>query len=179
MTKIKNFKDRLIFLHFIFQFDTSLRKNFLKHINFSKPSIMGVLNLTPDSFSDGGKFNKDLQAKKQINKLINDGAKIIDVGGESTRPGSQEIKQLKEWNRIKNSMKYLMKNKFFVSVDTRKSLVMKKALNYKLDLVNDISGLSYDKDTIEFLKKTRMPFVLHHIKGTPKTMKINQNYKND
>ena len=142
------------------------------------PLLMGVLNLTPDSFSDGGKFNKDLQAKKQINKLINDGAKIIDVGGESTRPGSQEIKQLKEWNRIKNSMKYLMKNKFFVSVDTRKSLVMKKALNYKLDLVNDISGLSYDKDTIEFLKKTRLPFVLHHIKGTPKTMQINPNYKN-
>ena len=139
---------------------------------------MGVLNLTPDSFSDGGKFNKDLQAKKQINKLINDGAKIIDVGGESTRPGSQEIKELKEWDRIKNSMKYLMKNKFFVSVDTRKSLVMKKALNYKLDLVNDISGLSYDKDTIEFLKKTRLPFVLHHIKGTPKTMQINPNYKN-
>ena len=142
------------------------------------PLLMGVLNLTPDSFSDGGKFNKDLQAKKQINKLIDDGAKIIDVGGESTRPGSQEIKKLKEWNRIKNSMKYLMKNKFFVSVDTRKSLVMKKALNYKLDLVNDISGLSYDKDTIEFLKKTRLPFVLHHIKGTPKNMQINPNYKN-
>ena len=142
------------------------------------PLLMGVLNLTPDSFSDGGKFNKDLQAKKQINKLINDGAKIIDVGGESTRPGSKEINQLKEWNRIKNSVKYLKKKKFFVSVDTRKSLVMKKALNYKLDLVNDISGLSYDKDTIEFLKKTRLPFVLHHIKGTPKSMQINPNYKN-
>ena len=142
------------------------------------PLLMGVLNLTPDSFSDGGKFNKDLQAKKQINKLINDGAKIIDVGGESTRPGSKEIKQLKEWNRIKNSMKYLKKKKIFVSVDTRKSLVMKKALKYKLDLVNDISGLSYDKDTIEFLKKTRLPFVLHHIKGTPKSMQINPNYKN-
>ena len=155
------------------------KKKKIKGLDLNDPPLlMGVLNLTPDSFSDGGKFNKDLQAKKQINKLINDGAKIIDVGGESTRPGSQEIKQLKEWNRIKNSMKYLMKNKFFVSVDTRKSLVMKKALNYKLDLVNDISGLSYDKDTIEFLKKTRLPFVLHHIKGTPKTMQINPNYKN-
>ncbi len=155
------------------------KKKKIKGLDLNDPPLlMGVLNLTPDSFSDGGKFNKDLQAKKQINKLINDGAKIIDVGGESTRPGSQEIKKLKEWNRIKNSMKYLMKNKFFVSVDTRKSLVMKKALNYKLDLVNDISGLSYDKDTIEFLKKTSLPFVLHHIKGTPKTMQINPNYKN-
>ena len=155
------------------------KKKKIKGLDLNDPPLlMGVLNLTPDSFSDGGKFNKDLQAKKQINKLINDGAKIIDVGGESTRPGSQEIKQLKEWNRIKKSMKYLMKNKFFVSVDTRKSLVMKKALNYKLDLVNDISGLSYDKDTIEFLKKTRLPFVLHHIKGTTKSMQIKPNYKN-
>ena len=142
------------------------KKKKIKGLDLNDPPLlMGVLNLTPDSFSDGGKFNKDLQAKKQINKLINDGAKIIDLGGESTRPGSKE-------------MKYLKKKKFFVSLDTRKSLVMKKAINYKLDLVNDISGLSYDKDTIEFLKKTRLPFVLHHIKGTPKTMQINPNYKN-
>ncbi len=76
------------------------------------PILMGVLNLTPDSFSDGGKYNKNLLAKRQINKLIKDGSKIIDVGGESTRPGSNEVMKLKEWNRIKNSMKYLKKKKF-------------------------------------------------------------------
>ena len=109
------------------------------------PIFMGVLNITPDSFSDGGKFNEKSSAKKQINKLIVDGAKIIDVGGESTRPGSKEILQTEEWMRINKVMNYLKSKNFFVSLDTRKSFVMKKALKYKLDLINDVSGLSYDK----------------------------------
>ena len=143
-----------------------------------QPLLMGILNLTPDSFSDGGNFNKNILAKKQINKLIKDGANIIDVGGESSRPGSKEVNQIKEWNRIKGCMKYLKTKKFFVSLDSRKSFVMKKALDYKLDLVNDVSGLHYDSNTIDFLKKTKLPFVLHHMKGTPKTMQVNPNYKN-
>jgi len=142
------------------------------------PILMGILNITPDSFSDGGKFNKIKLAKKQINKLINDGANIVDIGGESTRPGSKDVLQSIEWNRIRNSIKYLKKKKCFVSLDSRKSYVMKKAINFKINLVNDVSGLSYDKDTIQFLSKTKIPFVLHHMKGTPKTMQINPNYQN-
>ena len=80
----------------------SKRKNFLKHINFSKPSIMGVLNLTPDSFSDGGKFNKKHKSFKHISKMIQSGADIIDVGGESTRPGSETVDPKIEWKRVKN-----------------------------------------------------------------------------
>ena len=142
------------------------------------PLLMGVINLTPDSFSDGGKYNKTLLAEKQIEKLIKNGAKIIDIGGESTRPGSKEVMELNEWNRIKSSLKYLKKKNFFVSLDTRKTFIMKKALNYKLDLINDVSGLSHDKETIDFLKKTKRPFVLHHMKGIPKNMQINPNYQN-
>jgi len=142
------------------------------------PILMGVLNVTPNSFSDGGKFNRTKLAKKQIKKLNEDGANIIDVGGESTRPGSKDVSQLIEWNRIKDSIKYLKTKKIFVSLDSRKSYVMKKAFNLKLDLINDVSGLSYDKDTINFLKKTKLPFVLHHMKGTPKDMQINPTYKN-
>tara|TARA_Y100000590_G_scaffold271905_1_gene305275 strand:- start:3926 stop:4978 length:1053 start_codon:yes stop_codon:yes gene_type:complete len=142
------------------------------------PILMGVLNITPDSFSDGGKFIKTILAKRQINKLIKDGANIIDIGGESTRPGAKEILQSIEWSRIKKSIKYLKTKKFFISLDTRKSYVMKKALNFKINLINDVSGLSYDKDTINFLNKTKLPFVLHHTKGSPKTMQINPNYKN-
>jgi len=142
------------------------------------PLLMGILNVTPDSFSDGGKFNKMIAAKKQIKNLIKSGANIIDVGGESTRPGSKEVKELKEWNRIKNVMQFIKKKNLLVSLDTRKSFIMKKALNYKLNLINDVSGFSYDKDTIEFLKKTKLPFVLHHMKGTPKSMQISPNYKN-
>ena len=142
------------------------------------PIFMGVLNITPDSFSDGGKFIEKSSAKKQINKLIVDGAKIIDVGGESTRPGSKEILQTNEWLRIRKVMSYLKSKNFFVSLDTRKSFVMKKALKYKLDLINDVSGLSYDKETINFLKKTKLPFVLHHMKGNTETMQKNPRYNN-
>ena len=142
------------------------------------PILMGILNITPDSFSDGGKFNNKISARKQINTLINDGAKIIDVGGESTRPGSKEILQTEEWLRLNKVMKYLKSKTFFVSLDTRKSFVMKKALKYKLDLINDVSGLSYDNETIDFLKTTKLPFVLHHMKGNTETMQKNPSYNN-
>ena len=142
------------------------------------PILMGVLNITPDSFSDGGKFNNKNAARKQINKLIVDGAKIIDIGGESTRPGSKEIIQKEEWQRVNKVMGYIKSKKVFVSLDTRKSFVMKKAAKYKLNLINDVSGLSYDKETINFLKKTKLPFVLHHMKGNTETMQKNPSYKN-
>ena len=139
---------------------------------------MGILNITPDSFSDGGKYNKKDSARKQINKLIFDGAKIIDVGGESTRPGSKEILQTEEWLRVNKVMSYLKSKNFFTSLDTRKSFVMKKALKYKLDLINDVSGLSYDKETINFLKDSKLPFVLHHMKGNTENMQKNPTYNN-
>ena len=142
------------------------------------PILMGVLNITPDSFSDGGKFNKKTAARKQINKLIVDGAKIIDIGGESTRPGSKEIIQKEEWLRVQKVMGYIKSKKIFVSLDTRKSFVMKKASKYKLDLINDVSGLSYDKETINFLKNSELPFVIHHMAGTTETMQKNPSYSN-
>ena len=123
-------------------------------------------------------LHEKISAIKQINKLIVDGAKIIDVGGESTRPGSKEILQTNEWLRIRKVMSYLKFKNFFVSLDTRKSFVMKKALKYILDLINDVSGLSYDKETINFLKKTKLPFVLHHMKGNTETMQKNPRYNN-
>ena len=144
----------------------------------SLPIFMGILNITPDSFSDGGEFYKKVSARKQINKLIVDGAKIIDVGGESTRPGSKKILQTEEWSRVNKVMSFLKSKKFFVSLDSRKSFVMKKASKYKIDLINDVSGLSYDKDTIKFLKKSKLPFVLHHMKGSTETMQKNPSYKN-
>ena len=156
-----------------------LRAKKIPKLKFNNlPIFMGVLNITPDSFSDGGKFNEKYSARKQINKLVVDGAKIIDVGGESTRPGSKEILHTEEWLRVNKVMNYLKNKKFFVSLDTRKSFVMKKASKYKLDLINDISGLSYDKETINFLKKSKLPFVLHHMKGNTKTMQKNPSYNN-
>ena len=150
-----------------------------KKLNLSKiPILMGIVNLTPDSFSDGGKYNNKNLAKKRVNNLLSNGAKIIDVGGESTRPGAIDIHPRKEWDRIKFILKFLKNKKSLISLDTRKSFVMEKASKIKIDLINDVSGLSYDPETINYLKKTKKPFVIHHMQGTPKNMQIKPTYKN-
>jgi len=152
-------------------------KNF-SNFNFNKiPNIMGILNLTPDSFSDGGKFNKKNLGYKQAVTLFKEGANIIDVGGESTRPGSSASKVKVEWNRIKLTIKKL-KKKIILSLDTRKSKIMEKGIKHDVRLINDISGLEHDKESINILKKYNTPFVIHHIQGTPNTMQINPKYKN-
>ena len=140
--------------------------------------MMGILNLTPDSFSDGGKFIKFKSAERQINNLINSGANIIDIGGESTRPGAKEIPASDEWKRISKKLRLIRKKKAIFSLDTRKSLVMEKSLNYGIKIINDVSGFEYDKKTINFLKKSKVPFVIHHMKGSPKTMQNSPKYKN-
>ena len=154
------------------------KKNF-KNLKFSSsPVLMGIINLTPDSFSDGGKYRNIKFAFEHSKLLIQKGCKIIDVGGESTRPGSSDISVDLEWKRIQNFLKKSRGLKSLISVDTRKSKIMSKANRYKLNLVNDISGLSYDSNTLEFLKKTNKPFVLNHIKGEPANMQKNPKYKN-
>ena len=160
---------------------TAKRKNFLKNVNFSEPTIMGILNLTPDSFSDGGKFNKKGKSLRQISKMINSGAKIIDVGGESTRPGSKSIDVITEWKRIQGVIKsFKKKNKnICLSLDTRKSDLMKKGIRHGVDLINDVSGFNYDKDSLNKIKQyKKVTKVLHHMKGTPNTMQINPKYNN-
>jgi dihydropteroate synthase len=105
------------------------------------------------------------------------GANIIDVGGESTRPGSKSITSKQEWNRIKSTLKNI-NNKITISLDTRKSKIMEKGIKCDVKLINDVSGLSYDKQTIKVLKKYNTPFVIQHTQGTPETMQQNPKYKN-
>ena len=152
-------------------------KNFSNLKFNTSPNIMGVLNLTPDSFSDGGKYNQRNNGFNHAINLFKLGANIIDVGGESTRPGSLEIKYKKEWNRIKKTIIKLNK-KVNLSLDTRKSRIMEDGIKKGVNLINDISGLNYDKNSIEVLKKYNTPFVIHHIQGTPDTMQKNPKYKN-
>ena len=153
------------------------KKNF-SNFNFKHiPNIMGVLNLTPDSFSDGGKFKKKNLGYKHAVYLFKSGTNIIDVGGESTRPGSREIKIKIEWNRIKSIIKKFGK-KIPLSLDTRKSEIMERGIRAGVQLINDTSGLKHDKQSINVLKKYKAPFVIHHIQGTPATMQIKPKYKN-
>ena len=159
---------------------TSKRKNFLKNINFSVPTIMGILNLTPDSFSDGGKFNKPDKSFKHIKYMINSGAGIIDIGGESTRPGSKDVDPKIELQRLKIVLKKFKKKfkKICLSLDTRKSTIMNEGIQFGVDLINDVSGFNYDKNSLNFIKKNKVSKVLHHMKGTPNTMQIKPYYKN-
>jgi dihydropteroate synthase len=159
---------------------TTKRQNLSTNLNFSEPLIMGVLNLTPDSFSDGGLFNQSKKSFLHIQNMIDKGANIIDVGGESTRPGSKDIPSKIEWKRIEKVTINFKKKypKIFLSVDTRKSEVMTKAIKNKSDLINDVSGFEYDADAIDKIKQFDVWKVLHHIQGTPNTMQINPKYKN-
>ena len=157
------------------------KKKKFKGLYFNnKPVLMGVLNLTPDSFSDGGKFNKNNKSFKHVKEMILSGANIIDVGGESTRPGSKTIKPEIEWKRIKfviGKFKKKYKNTC-LSIDTRKSDLMVKSIKHGVDLINDVSGFNYDKNSLKKLKKYNIAKVIHHMQGTPDTMQKNPSYKN-
>ena len=155
---------------------TKKNKNF-SNLNFNKiPNIMGILNLTPDSFSDGGKFNKKKAGLKHAFDLFKFGADIVDVGGESTRPGSKSISEREEWDRIEKIIKRIVK-KIPLSLDTRKADIMSKGVKLGIKLINDVSGLSYDSKTLNLLKKNKTPFVIQHSQGTPENMQNNPKYK--
>ena len=155
------------------------KKNNFSNLNFKKiPNIMGVLNLTPDSFSDGGKFNKKKVGVKHAMNLFKFGANIIDVGGESTRPGSKSISEKEEWSRIGKIISKISK-KIPLSLDTRKADIMNKGIKIGIKLINDVSGLRYDSKTINVLKKSKSPFVIQHSQGAPENMQNNPKYKNE
>ena len=156
------------------------RKNLNKYSNISEPLIMGILNLTPDSFSDGGLYVQFKNAFRHINNMISKGADIIDIGGESTRPGSKNVPHRVEWKRLEKIIINFKKKfpKIFLSIDTRKSEIMLKAIKHKIDLVNDVSGFSYDQKALDKIKHYNVWKVLHHMQGTPNTMQIKPNYKN-
>ena len=157
---------------------TSKKKGFSNLKFNSIPNLLGVLNLTPDSFSDGGKFNKKYKAIQQAIYLFNSGANLIDIGGESTRPGSKPINEKLEWSRINKILKILSK-KIPISLDTRKSNIMKKGIQLGVKLINDVSGLKYDSETVNILKLNNTPFVLQHTQGRPEDMQNNPSYKNE
>ena len=154
------------------------KKNFrgLNFVNF--PILMGVINLTPDSFSDGGKYNKKNSGFNHAKYIVKKGCKILDIGGESTRPGAKDVNKIIEWRRINKTLKKVRKLNKFISLDTRKSWIMEKGIKNKVNLINDVSGFDYDANTIYVLKKHKIPFVIHHMQGTPKNMQKNPSYKN-
>ena len=139
---------------------------------------MGVLNVTPDSFSDGGKYDRLDLAVEHFYSMLENGADIIDIGGESTKPGSDPVSIEEELNRVIPIIHEVKKtsNDILISVDTYKSVVAKEAIKAGADIINDVSGLTFDKDMASILAKYDIPVIIMHIQGKPKTMQQNISY---
>lgn len=154
-----------------------LRNGFLE---FETPVVMGVLNVTPDSFSDGGYFLEVDTALKHVEKMIQDGAQVIDIGGESSRPGAKAVNVDEEIDRIMPIIERIKAEfEILVSVDTYKERVAREAvLEAGADIVNDISGLRFSENMAETIAFLNVPVVMMHMKGMPENMQVNPGYSN-
>jgi dihydropteroate synthase len=150
-----------------------------KTLTLDNPIWMGIVNITPDSFSDGGLFFETSAAVDHALQLIEDGADIVDFGGESTRPGSESVSAEEELNRIMPVLQQLRKYQpdIPISIDTTKAAVAKEVLAAGADIINDVSGLS-DYEMISVLQKTGAGYCLMHTQGIPRTMQNNPQYEN-
>ena len=140
-----------------------------------KTQIMGILNVTPDSFSDGGLYRELPQAIAQAEKMIEAGAQIIDIGGESTRPGSESITLQEEMDRVLPVLEKLTTYNVEISIDTTKPELAYYALKMGADIINDISGLQYGSLIAEHVAKHDAKLIIMHMRGVPKTMQVDPN----
>ncbi len=142
-----------------------------------KPLIMGILNVTPDSFSDGGNFQNYSDAVAHALQMEQDGANIIDIGGESTRPGAIQIDIEEELSRVIPVIKGIRKNSdIAISIDTYKSYVAQKAILAGANILNDISGLRFDNKMVELASELQFPVIVMHMLGNPQNMQDSPNY---
>jgi dihydropteroate synthase len=146
-------------------------------LDLTRPRIMGIVNVTPDSFSDGGQHASTQAAVAHGMKLIEDGADILDIGGESTRPGSDAVALDEELRRVIPVIEGLRaKSEIVISVDTRKAEVMRRANQAGADILNDVSALTHDPDALQAAAETGLPVMLMHAQGDPKTMNDDPQY---
>lgn len=146
-------------------------------LDLSQPVVMGIVNVTPDSFSDGGKAETTELAIKQAQMMIDSGAQIIDIGGESTRPGADLVSEADELARVLPVVQALRKqSSVAISVDTYKSAVAKHALDSGADIINDISAGRMDEKMVPLIAETDAAFVMMHMQGTPQTMQVDPQY---
>ena len=141
-------------------------------VDLNTPKIMGILNLTPDSFSDGGKFNNEKSALLQVEKMLKDGADFIDIGAQSTRPNAEFLSAEEEIRRIGNMIS-LIKKEFpeaLISIDTFYAEVVKFGYNEGLDVVNDISGGDFDENLLKTVAETKLPYILMHSNSSYQNM---------
>jgi len=166
--------------------DTFFSKNFSINcrghlLDLSTPRIMGILNITPDSFYDGDLFFTKEEIAKRVHQLVSEGADIIDVGGYSSRPGAEHISEEEEYRRLERALSIIRKDypDQIISVDTFRSVIARKVIeHYNVGIVNDISGGTMDENMFETIAALQVPYILMHIQGTPENMQKNPVYEN-
>jgi dihydropteroate synthase len=147
-------------------------------IDLTAPKVMGILNVTPDSFFDGGKYKDESAILSQAETMRNDGATFIDVGGYSSRPGANDVSEEEELNRVLPVIELILKHfpKTLISVDTFRSQVAKKSVGAGAALINDISAGKRDHNMLATIGKLGVPYIMMHMKGNPKTMQQRTDY---
>ncbi len=149
-------------------------------IDLSLPKVMGILNITPDSFFDGGNYNNPIAILNHVEKMLNEGATFIDVGGYSSRPGAKHISEEEELARILPVIKLLQKefSKLFISIDTFRSIVAKQCIDLGACMINDISGGNLDTSMFGTVANLQVPYIMMHMQGTPQNMQNKPAYSN-
>ena len=149
-------------------------------LDLSSPKIMGILNVTPDSFYDGGVYSNENEILKQAEKMISDGVDIIDIGGYSSKPGAKKITIKEEEKRVLPIIKLIYKTfkKTIISVDTFRSEIAEKSINAGASIINDISGGDFDNNIYKIAERYKAPYIMMHMKGDPSNMQINPTYQN-
>ena len=148
--------------------------------DLSKPKVMGILNLTPDSFYDGGVHNEINKIEDHVNKMVNDGMDILDIGGYSSKPGAKNISVDEELSRVIPILKHIRKifPELVISIDTFRSKIASASLNEGADIINDISGGTLDKNMMSVVAKNNCPYILMHMQGNPQNMQNDPSYEN-
>lgn len=148
--------------------------------DLSKPRVMGILNVTPDSFYDGGVHNEINKIEDHVNKMVNDGMDILDIGGYSSKPGAKNISVDEELSRVIPILKHIRKifPELVISIDTFRSKIASASLNEGADIINDISGGTLDKNMMSIVAKNNCPYILMHMQGNPQNMQNDPSYEN-
>ena len=149
-------------------------------IDLSSPKVMGILNITPDSFFDGGSYKNDKAIISKVEKMLIEGATFIDIGAYSSRPGAKHISEQEELERILPVVKMLVKEfpEILISIDTFRSIIAKKCIENGACIVNDISAGSMDTRMFKSIAKLQVPYIIMHMQVTPQNMQVNPAYKN-
>ncbi len=148
-------------------------------VDLSHPVVMGILNITPDSFYDGGRYETEKSIIERCEKIISEGGKIIDVGAYSSRPGANDVSEEEEWRRVEGALSLIRKEfpEVWLSLDTFRSEIAKRAVeNWGVDIINDIYGGNADDRMFKTMGELKIPYILMHMQGTPETMQNDPHY---